>query len=228
MVLQQQHERLQETANSVGRALCEQTLQHLVLVRLELDSLEEGLRAGHGRFTRTCELLEEIASQLTCFSNQLRPKVLEDLGLVAAVDALTQRFSESGIRIELDSGIQKPVPHRIALMLHGALQEALTNVVRHSRANAVCIRLRKRAGNFVCVVQDDGVGFDVSEVLAAGGERGLGLIGLRDNVLISGGDMTIRSAAGHGTELRITLPHSGSRKSALSPATRTERAKTVA
>jgi two-component system sensor histidine kinase UhpB len=210
-VLRRQNQELEATAGRIGRALYEQTLQLLAVVHLELYRVERDLPlAARARFNRTRELLEEINTQLAGFSNDLRPRVLEDLGLVAAIEFLAQRFSKmGGIPIWVDSSMAEPVPPPIGMTLHRAIQEALTNVLRHSRATNAGIRIRERAGVITCAVQDDGVGFDVSEVLAARGERGLGLIGIRDSTRPSGGNVTIHSTPGQGTELLITLRRAG-------------------
>ena len=86
------------------------------------------------------------------------------------------------------------------------MQEALTNAARHARANRLQVRLVPDGRAVRCTVRDDGKGFDLSEVMARKGERGLGLVGIRERLGALGGTLAITTALGRGTELQITIP----------------------
>jgi signal transduction histidine kinase len=89
------------------------------------------------------------------------------------------------------------------------VQEALTNVTKHSRARNVTIELKRKRGGIVCTVEDDGVGFDSQAALARNGKKGLGLVGIQERLNVLKGTFQIDSQPGHGTKLSFTVPLGG-------------------
>jgi two-component system sensor histidine kinase UhpB len=90
--------------------------------------------------------------------------------------------------------------------LYRIIQEALTNAVRHAQATKIEVELRESPRGVEAAVQDDGVGFDVAASLARRGERGLGLIGMRERTEALGGELTVQSSPEHGTRLSVVMP----------------------
>ena len=104
-------------------------------------------------------------------------------------------------------GLEERAPANIETTLYRVVQEAITNVARHSSAKNVKVELSRDANsNLRCTIRDDGVGFDVASVLSRKGQGGLGLIGIRERLNAVGGTLQIRSRPGHGTELIADIP----------------------
>jgi len=151
--------------------------------------------------------LDEIEKHLRRLSHELRPTVLDDLGLLPALEFLAQGvIARSGVPITVDGPRSPRLPSSVEITLYRVVQEALRNATKHAGARRVGIRVAVEAEMVRCLIKDDGRGFDVVAVLDRKGERGLGLIGMRERVNAVSGQLTIESAPGRGTELRITIP----------------------
>jgi signal transduction histidine kinase len=135
---------------------------------------------------------------------ELRPSALDDFGLVPAVERLADTFREqTGMRVDLESNLgEARLPSEVETVLYRIVQEALTNVVKHSGAGRVSILLTTKDGGVAAVVEDDGSGFDPQPT----GEHGLGLAGMRERVGLVGGRLQIESASGAGTTLVAEVP----------------------
>jgi signal transduction histidine kinase len=139
-------------------------------------------------------------------AHELRPTILDDLGLRPALEFLAEGFaSRAGIKVIVRGTCEGRLPAQIENAVYRIVQEALTNAARHARATAVTVELEQAAHRLVCSVRDDGVGFD-SEALLGRGARGLGLLGMRERLTPFGGTLQIHSAPGQGTEVRVTVP----------------------
>ena len=135
---------------------------------------------------------------------QLRPKALDDFGLVPALERLVQTFSESsGISVDLEARIgEGRLPSDVETTVYRIVQEALTNVVKHAEARKVSILLVRRVTTLTVVVEDDGQGFDPTAV----GDDSLGLDGMRERVELHDGRMVVEASSGAGTTLRFEVP----------------------
>jgi signal transduction histidine kinase len=142
-------------------------------------------------------------------SLDLRPAMLDDLGLVSALrwylDLQAKRVGYKA-RLAADTNDVRISP-AIEIAAFRVAQEALTNVARHARARRVNVRLRVRDGALRLVIRDDGGGFDADAILRRGRRgEGLGLLGMRERAALLGGQVMIRSAPGRGTEVRLLIP----------------------
>ena len=136
---------------------------------------------------------------------QLRPSVLDDLGLSAALDRQVLDWSNR-YHIHMDLVVHlggDRLPDVIETTLYRIVQEALTNVARHANARSVSILVERRQQDVIAVIEDDGIGFDVEQIH---GYRHLGLAGIRERAELLGGSITIESSLGSGTSLYIRLP----------------------
>jgi signal transduction histidine kinase len=132
----------------------------------------------------------------------LRPSTLGNLGLVATLEILAHDFAEqSGIVVECALSPVKLDAHA-ELMVYRVVQEAITNISKYAGARHVWVSLAANAGQVVVSVRDDGVGFDV----AAPVKSAFGLLGMRFRVEAEGGQLTLASAPGQGTQVQVTLP----------------------
>ena len=190
----------------LARELHDETGQALTSILLGLRTVEdargeEQLRAAVGGVR---ELVRSTLQDVRQLAVELRPKALDDFGLVAALERLTEGFAEqTGIALAFESALpEKRLPPEIETALYRIVQESLTNVVKHARASHVSISLGRKRGAVTVVVEDDGVGFDPGRAR----EEGLGLIGMRERVALVGGKLTIESRPGAGTTFVAEVP----------------------
>jgi signal transduction histidine kinase len=185
----------------LARELHDETGQALTSILLGLRAVEESGNAEEMRTAATDlrELVVGTLQDVRRLAVQLRPKALDDFGLVAALERLGQTFSEaSGLRVELETRLgEERLPPEVETTLYRIVQEALTNIVKHAEASSVSILLVKRNGSATVVIEDDGLGFDAEKTR----EEGLGLMGMRERVELHDGRLTVESTEGSGTTL---------------------------
>jgi signal transduction histidine kinase len=137
-------------------------------------------------------------------SHELRPPILDQLGLMPALQFLSDGFRKRArLKIDIDNFIadRGRLPQLIETALYRTVQEALNNVVKHADAEHVRIRIWIEQQLVCCTVKDDGAGFQSS-----GGPDGLGLVGIRERISSLHGAFEINSRPGSGTELRVSIP----------------------
>jgi PAS domain S-box-containing protein len=201
----------------IARELHDELGQTLTALGLGLGALPSQLPDRDG-FLETVAQLQQLARQLDQELNQLavnlRPAALYDLGLLPALQNHVERWAErSGVHAELEVLGLKEVrlPLDIENAIYRVIQEALTNILKHAAAQHVSIILDQRAGQLRLIVEDDGRGFDTSQLQdATNGRRHLGLLGMRERVALVGGTLTFQSEPDAGTTLfvLITIPES--------------------
>jgi signal transduction histidine kinase len=149
--------------------------------------------------------LENAVTAVQRIASELRPSVLDDLGLFAAIEYETQTFEErTGIECELSIPENPPaIEKAAATAIYRMVQEALTNVARHSNAVRVELRVRERAGNLLLEIRDDGRGVTAEEL---SDPASIGLIGIRERAEILGGTTRFKGVPGRGTIVSIRLP----------------------
>ncbi len=202
------HEILEEEAKRIARELHDEAGQLLASVHI---ALKQGARdlpasAREGIY-EVRKMLYQVEAQIRRLSHELRPTVLDDLGLLPAIEFLAQGISErTGIAISVEGKTDGRFPVLIVTTLYRIVQEALNNVVKHAQATKVTISLQQEDEKVCCTVQDNGVGFQWTEALAKKGERGIGLIGMRERLSALCGQLEIKTAPGQGTQLRINIP----------------------
>lgn len=193
----------EEERAHVARELHDEIGQLLTAVRLDLKVVERHLRAPQKRaaVAECLGAVESAIAQVRSLSLDLRPPLLDDLGLAAALRWLAGRQSppvHCTVASEVDA-----VPAPLALAGYRVAQEALTNVARHAQAGRVTLDAGLADGRLTVVVSDDGRGFAADERAASGG---LGLVGMRERVALAGGTLAIRSVPGQGTTVRADFP----------------------
>jgi signal transduction histidine kinase len=153
-------------------------------------------------------ILNQAETQLRRISHELRPVILDDLGLSPALQVLAEGVSKrSGVTIGVETSLDGRAPPNVETAVYRIVQEALTNVIRHAQAKKVRIQLsRDGRGTLCCTIQDDGAGFEIAGVLGRKERGGLGLIGMRERLNAVGGTLQIRSEPGWGTEVRVEVP----------------------
>jgi signal transduction histidine kinase len=219
--------RVEERGELLGRLLTAQEDERRRLARELHDELGQGLssmaltlelaqrmadRDPQGtvrHIDQTRVMIAEASDQMYDLILGLRPSVLDDLGLVTALQAQAKRTLEpAGITYDLEAhGLANRLPPTLETILFRIFQEALSNVQRHAKARHVHLRLARDDGILEAEIQDDGAGFD-SAASSSGPWKGqgLGLMGMRERAAQCGGDLEIDSRPGHGTCLRVRLP----------------------
>jgi signal transduction histidine kinase len=190
----------------LARELHDETGQALTSILLGLKALEDALE-GEASRSAAAELRELVVSTLRDVRRlavELRPKVLDDFGLVPALERLVEGFGEqTGLSVDFESApSEERLPAEIETALYRNVQEALTNIVKHARAKRVSILLTRRGDNMSLVIEDDGQGFDPANVH----EDGIGLLGMRERVALLDGRLQIESTPGEGTTLAVEVP----------------------
>jgi len=199
----------------IARELHDQTAQSLtnLLIRLKLlektkslEDLQKGIEQLRGLVTETMEDVREL-------SRTLRPTLLDDYGLVAALEAYVtglRRRLPLELTFETDGLEAIRLPAEVELVCYRVAQEALTNVMKHANAQHALIELRREQLRLTVRVRDDGTGFaSAGYPLSAGETPGLGLVGMRERAQLVGGKLTLKSTLGFGTEVRLEIDLSG-------------------
>ncbi len=194
----------------LARELHDEIGQVLTAVKINLQAVRNHVSpSGLPRVEESIEVVNRAIQQVRDLSLDLRPSLLDDLGLAAAVRWYVDRQAQRAdlaihAAIDVAPGLLQPETETVCFRI---IQEALTNVVRHSQARHVQIMLTCQGGELVLLISDDGVGFDPATVdPAAGRRRGLGLLGMQERVHLAGGHLEIATRPQQGTEIRVRLP----------------------
>ena len=166
----------------------------------------EGARPGNGRQTHMVERIQQTIDEVRRIMTDLRPSILDDIGIVATIGWFCREFREvySGIRVEVRICIEETdIPDPLKIVLFRTLQEAMNNIVKHSNADYVSVSLAKIDDRIELAVRDNGEGFDVrSKFSAKSRSHGLGLGSMRERAELSGGALSVKSRKGRGTLVR--------------------------
>ena len=201
----------EEERRGIARELHDEFGQGLTAALLSLKELSTTAASGSLAMPlrHVAGILTQLTQQVRTLSLNLRPSVLDDLGLLAAARwYLRERVESTGLRVTLDA--DEPLPRFTSLIettCFRVMQGALTNVLRHAQARHVQVGLHFADGELRLSVRDDGRGFDVARARReAVGVKSLGLLGMEERVRLAGGQYVVSSEPGEGTEVRVTLP----------------------
>lgn len=206
--LRRVNETLEQEIQRIAHAVHDEAGQLLVAARLAMSGMaQEVTPSVRERLQEVGTILDQVEKQLRRLSHELRPTILDDLGLVPAVRFLADGISKrTELSVRVESSLETRCPPNIETVLYRVVQEALTNITKHARAENVKIQLTQVARNLHCLIQDDGAGFDVSAVLSRKENRGLGLVGIRERLNAVGGTLQVQSQPGQGTGLLVKIP----------------------
>lgn len=196
-------------AGRIARELHDELGQHLTGLKMDISWLGGKLPADHPELARKAEgmkkLVDTAVKSVRRIASELRPLVLDDLGLVAGLEWLVQDFSRrTGIEVALDMDIGDAAPAEAqASALFRIVQESLTNVARHAGASRVRVTLTHAGGRLLLAVQDNGKG------IAAGAAKAgsFGLLGIRERAIMLGGEASVAGQPGEGTRVEVSLPY---------------------
>jgi signal transduction histidine kinase len=200
--------KLDEQAKRISQALHDQAAQFVAAAHVAVAEASRDLPDA------TRRRLEEVRVHLNCIeeefrriAHELRPRILDDLGLMPAVQFLADSAERRwGLRVTVDGEVERPLPHDVEITVYRMTQEAVTNATRHAHAKELHVKFEQTPRTLVCAIEDDGVGFDSGAVSARTGETGFGLIGLTDQVRALGGSLMVDSVPGRGTKVMAMIP----------------------
>jgi signal transduction histidine kinase len=191
----------------ISREIHDQLGQHLTAIKMELRTIER--MAGRDpekigeRLAETFALVDETIKSIRRIASDLRPGILDDFGLDAAVEWQLQQFRErTGMEVKLEADLaEERLSKDMATAAFRVLQEALTNVARHAEAKNVAVMIRTTDDELLLVVQDDGRGLQADP-----NRRSLGLLGMRERARQLGGSVIVANAAERGVQVEMRVP----------------------
>jgi signal transduction histidine kinase len=202
----------EEERRRIARELHDQTSQRLTSILMTLGALAgaETQAEVDARVEDLREIAAEALEEVHDLALALRPRLLDDLGLLAALQQQLDEFRDRS-RLVVDFQVlgmeDVRLPARVETALYRIAQEALTNIARHAQAHSIGVLLEVRDASVVLIVEDDGTGFDVSQTLGSRvHEHNLGLYGMQERVTLLGGTFTIESTPGEGTAVFAQIP----------------------
>jgi signal transduction histidine kinase len=202
----------EEERKMISRELHDQIAQILTGINIRLAALKtDSMLNNKGlqkKITSTQRLVEKSVDIVHRFARDLRPTVLDDLGLVPALHSFMKNFARrTGVRAHLTAfaAVEK-IDTAKRTVLFRVAQEALNNVARHAHASRVEVNIQKLPDCICMKIKDDGKSFDVERTLHANGGKRLGLLGMRERLEMVGGKFAVESAPGKGTTINAQLP----------------------
>ena len=213
----------EEERKKISRELHDDIAQTLVGINVHLEALSREIMVNpeviRRKIARTQKLVEKSVDIVHRFARELRPTLLDDLGIIATLHAFMKEFTkQTNIRVHFKTcaGVEQLNSARITV-IYRVVQSALNNVARHSEASRVQVSL-ETISDVVCMeIKDDGKSFDVARFLHHAKNKHLGLIGMRERVEMVGGKFSVESAPGQGTTIRAEIPMVNSRKRSKKP-----------
>lgn len=204
---------LEEERKRIARELHDETSQSLTSILVNLETMEKQMTDLPDEIAARLRLTKEIAQRTLDETRRLmydlRPSVLDDLGLVPALRwFITQRVQPYGLQVDFQvSGLEQRLPEELETALFRIMQEAITNVVKHAKARQIRVAMVREPGQITGEVKDDGAGFNPVHIVGrTEKERGLGLFGMQERAGLVGGTVQIESTPGRGTRVTVTVP----------------------
>jgi signal transduction histidine kinase len=203
----------EEERRRIARELHDETSQALTILAVKLETAARSLPPSADTEKARLKEIQSIAirtiDEIHKVIHELRPTLLDDLGLVPAVKYHAENYLEAaGVRANVETtGEERRPPPEIEIGLFRIIQEAITNIVRHAQAQSARIILEFEDTSISACLADDGKGFDLTEVAKANDRRrGLGLLSMKERVEHLGGILKIKSTPGEGTNIDIKIP----------------------
>lgn len=199
---------IEEEQKRLARDLHDEFGQFLTAIYLGVEtllaSLPEDFERQRENAVHLMGLIEKLGDKIRNITSELRPDLLDDLGLVPALEWYIKEFlsQRKDINIEFQAiGFRKRLSSDLELIFYRIFQEGLNNIVKHAQANHLQVTLTYNYPKVILVMKDNGIGFDQEQKT-----DGIGLIGMRERVVSVKGQIEIRSPIGKGTTIRVELP----------------------
>lgn len=194
----------------IAREIHDELGQQLTVMKMDISWMKKKLKNGDiaalsAKMDDLQGILDGTVSSVRRIATDLRPSLLDDIGLIAAIEWEVDRFTKrTGIKVNLtkpDSSVA--MPDESVIGLFRILQESLTNIIRHASASQVDIHLKNQRNEFILYIEDDGKGFDMNTVA---GKKTLGLLGMKERCSMMQGIFSINSQPLKGTKLEVRVP----------------------
>lgn len=197
----------EEERRRIARELHDSTSQSLTSLKVYLSALENSCEClvSSPQYHNITKVLDQTLDEVHNLALQLRPAVLDDLGLSAALERYLEDWRNQH-KITTDYTIHtgdQRLPAAVETAVYRIVQESLTNIIRHAEAQSVSVLVERRQNDVIAVVEDDGIGFDRSHIIP---DNCLGLLGIRERTEILGGILAIEAEPNKGTSLFIRIP----------------------
>jgi len=191
----------EEERKRIARELHDETCQTITALKMKLDTA--GMEVAQAMAARALSELHRIIYDL-------RPSILDDLGLLPAIRWMAQRdLGPLGVQVrcEFEEPAQR-LPFELEIAVFRAVQEAINNIVRHAHAETVLVEVAEEKGVLMVDIEDDGRGFDPAEVVGgpSASGRGLGILGMHERMELIGGTSQVASSPGGGTRVSLRVP----------------------
>lgn len=202
----------EEERTRIARELHDELGQTLTAIKLDLSWLERQISGFPAEFSSLLllkirfmlKLIQDTIRAVQRISADLRPAILDKVGLPAAIEWQTQQLAQrAGLVSELDIDPRIVVDKAKSVALFRTFQEILTNIIRHAQATQIAIKLKRQNGSILMEVTDNGRGISEEQL---SNPTSLGLTGMRERIRLMGGDIQISGGSGQGTTVRITIP----------------------
>jgi signal transduction histidine kinase len=208
----------EEERKEISRELHDEIAQTLTGINVHLANLKNeamvNTKGLEKKISRTQRLVEKSVNIVHRFARDLRPTVLDDLGLIPALHSFLKELTKrTGIHVRFTAVAEvEQLSSTRRTVLYRVAQSALANVAQHAKASRVRVSIRKFRDAIRMDVQDNGTGFEVERVLFAKRHQRLGLLGMRERVEMVGGSFSVESAPGKGTTIRSQIPFGNGRR----------------
>ena len=199
LLLAQEQER-KRIANELHDGLLSELAATKYLLEGRVMLLEKGKLTDPGEFKKISDILANAMKEARRIMNNLHPSVLDELGLISAINWWSGEYEKSYLHIKVQKQItvsEQDISDGVRVVIFRVLQEALNNFAKHGKGDRVELSLAKSDGTFALMIQDNGQGFDLENA-----QKGLGLESMRERVELSGGEFHIQSIIGQGTTIR--------------------------
>ena len=198
----------EEERTRIAREVHDELGQALTGLKLDLSLLATRVKNNpplHEKTKTMITHIDETIQTVRRIATELRPGILDSLGLVAAIEWQANEFqTRSGIPCSVAPEVDDSrFAHDFTTVFFRIFQETLTNIIRHAQATRVDVQLREEAGQLVLTVQDNGRGISEEEQAST---RSLGLVGMRERAMLIGGEVTLQGAPGKGTAVKLRAP----------------------
>jgi PAS domain S-box-containing protein len=199
----------EEELRRLSREIHDDLTQRLAALALDAALIEKQLNPSQSQTIKDLrglrENLSEVSEEVHDLSRRLHPSILDDLGLVQAVQAECAAFiNKTGIDLSIATdGFPDSIPRQLALCLYRVIQEGLQNIAKHSRAKAASITLQGLSNGVRLLIEDQGAGFEPEEVRK---KAGIGLSSMRERVRLLNGAISYKSQPGKGTQIEVFVP----------------------
>jgi PAS domain S-box-containing protein len=202
----------EEERSHIAREIHDELGQQLTVLKMDVLGLGKKLSGAdaaiHEKIGEIVELLDTTVRSVRRISSELRPSLLYNLGLVAAIEWQLKEFEKrSGIKtVFIESAEELTVSDAVKNGLFRIFQESLTNAGRHANATEIIVSLEQQDGQLILTVEDNGQGFEMEKI---GSKQTLGILGMKERCQMMGGTFKIKSAPGEGTAVVVAVPYAG-------------------